>query len=89
MANFEYLIIDPASRECVVVDPAWDVKGLIALAGRRDLTIKGAPPTRSYIVHPTCSDLINDVSSQHSCSIGSNVLLIIDVQTERDQLPNL
>ena len=29
MANFMYLIGDPSRREAVIVDPAWDVGGLI------------------------------------------------------------
>ena len=31
MANFIYLIGDRETRECVVVDPAWDVEGLLKI----------------------------------------------------------
>ncbi|SVD93584.1 uncharacterized protein METZ01_LOCUS446438, partial [marine metagenome] len=29
MANFIYLIGDRSSRECVIVDPAWDIDGIL------------------------------------------------------------
>jgi hypothetical protein len=32
MANFMYLVGDPAKREAVIVDPAWDVGGLLQVA---------------------------------------------------------
>ena len=29
MANFVYIIADPATRKAAVVDPAWDIKRII------------------------------------------------------------
>jgi len=42
MMNFVYLVGDRASRECLVVDPAWDVDALVALAQADDMKIIGA-----------------------------------------------
>jgi hydroxyacylglutathione hydrolase len=41
MANFVYLIGDRERRECVVVDPAWDVDQIVAAAEADDMTITG------------------------------------------------
>jgi hypothetical protein len=35
MQNFVYLVGDRDAKECMVVDPAWDIAG-IALAAERD-----------------------------------------------------
>ena len=32
MQNFVYLVGDRQTRECLVVDPAWDVDGIVAAA---------------------------------------------------------
>ena len=37
MANFVYLIGDDQQRVCMVVDPAWDIPGIIDFVGREDL----------------------------------------------------
>jgi glyoxylase-like metal-dependent hydrolase (beta-lactamase superfamily II) len=42
MVNFAYLIGDRVTRECVVVDPAWDVAALVDVARRDDMRIVGA-----------------------------------------------
>ena len=39
MANFVYLIGDPAARKAAVVDPAWDVSEICDLAEREGYTI--------------------------------------------------
>jgi len=42
MENFVYLVGDPERRECLVVDPAWDIDGIVAAAEADDMTIVGA-----------------------------------------------
>lgn len=42
MVNFAYLIGDRVQRECVLVDPAWDVASLVQVARRDDMKIVGA-----------------------------------------------
>jgi len=50
MQNFVYLIGDPVARECVVVDPAWEIDTIVETAQARGMTITGrarhATPTR-------------------------------------------
>lgn len=51
MANFMYLIGDTATRECVVVDPAWDVQGLLDVAAADDMKVVGALVTHYHPDH--------------------------------------
>ena len=50
MANFVYLVGDSVKKECLVVDPAWDVKGIVDCARADDMTIVGVLCTH---FHPT------------------------------------
>lgn len=51
MVNFCYLIGDPESRECVVVDPAWDVEGLLRVAESDGMKVVGALATHYHPDH--------------------------------------
>ena len=51
MVNFSYLIGDRVSRECLVVDPAYDVAGLVDAAAADDMTITGALVTHYHPDH--------------------------------------
>ena len=42
MANFIYLIGDRDTRECLVVDPAWDIEGILEYIEREEMRLKGA-----------------------------------------------
>jgi glyoxylase-like metal-dependent hydrolase (beta-lactamase superfamily II) len=51
MQNFIYLIGSTRTRECVVVDPAWDTQGLIDFAGQEGMRITGALVTHYHPDH--------------------------------------
>jgi len=51
MRNFMYLIGDPASRQAVVIDPAWDVASLLDKAAEDDYEIVGALITHYHPDH--------------------------------------
>lgn len=51
MVNFVYLIGDPDSRRCLVVDPAWDVGGILDIARRDDMKIVAALATHYHPDH--------------------------------------
>jgi hydroxyacylglutathione hydrolase len=51
MANFVYLIGSLSSREIVIVDPAWDISGLLDIAKGDDMTIVGALATHYHQDH--------------------------------------
>jgi glyoxylase-like metal-dependent hydrolase (beta-lactamase superfamily II) len=51
MVNFVYLIGDRERGECLAVDPAWDVDGLLALAAADGMRITGALATHYHPDH--------------------------------------
>ncbi|MBI1747072.1 MAG: MBL fold metallo-hydrolase [Acidobacteria bacterium] len=51
MANFVYLIGDLQTRECVMVDPAWDVSSLLDLAALDQMKPIGALVTHYHPDH--------------------------------------
>jgi glyoxylase-like metal-dependent hydrolase (beta-lactamase superfamily II) len=51
MQNFVYLIGSQRTRECMVVDPAWDTRGLIDFAAQEDMRITGALVTHYHPDH--------------------------------------
>src|SRR5947207_14242306 len=51
MQNFVYLIGDREARECVVVDPAWEIDTIIETAQADDMTITGARLTHPHQDH--------------------------------------
>jgi glyoxylase-like metal-dependent hydrolase (beta-lactamase superfamily II) len=51
MANFAYLIGSLETRECLVVDPAWNVDGLLDRAEADDMTVAGALVTHYHQDH--------------------------------------
>jgi len=51
MANFIYLIGSRSAGECLVVDPAWDIDGLIELAEQDDMRVTGSLVTHYHPDH--------------------------------------
>lgn len=51
MANFMYLVGDRDAGECVIVDPAWDVDGLLDVAAADDMKVTGALVTHYHPDH--------------------------------------
>ena len=51
MQNFVYLVGDAVARECVVVDPAWEIDRIVQTAEAADLRIVGALVTHTHQDH--------------------------------------
>ena len=51
MVNFVYVAGDEESRECVVVDPAWDVRGIIDFIDCEEMKLVGALVTHYHPDH--------------------------------------
>jgi len=51
MQNYVYLVGDADARECIVVDPAWEIDTIIRTAQRDDMTVKGALITHTHPDH--------------------------------------
>ena len=51
MLNFVYLVEDINTRQCAVVDPAWDVEAIVNKANQLDLKITDILLTHSHHDH--------------------------------------
>jgi glyoxylase-like metal-dependent hydrolase (beta-lactamase superfamily II) len=51
MQNFVYLVGDPVARECVVVDPAWEIDTIVDRAAADDMRLIGALVTHTHQDH--------------------------------------
>src|SRR2546422_494862 len=51
MQNFVYLIGDPETRECLVVDPAWDIDAILNTAAADGMRLRGALVTHTHPDH--------------------------------------
>ncbi len=51
MQNFVYLIGDPGTRECIVVDPAWDIDAILNAAATDGMQLRGALVTHTHPDH--------------------------------------
>ena len=51
MINFVYLVADDVTRQAVLVDPAWDVDGLVARVEREGYTLAGTLATHYHPDH--------------------------------------
>ena len=51
MQNFVYLVGDPASRECVVIDPAWEIEQIVDTAAADDMRLTAALVTHTHQDH--------------------------------------
>ena len=51
MQNFVYLVGDPATRQCVVVDPAWEIDAIVENAATDDMTIVAVLVTHTHQDH--------------------------------------
>lgn len=51
MANFAYLVGSRSARQALLVDPAWDVEGLVSLAAEDGMEVVGALATHYHQDH--------------------------------------
>jgi len=51
MANFAYLVGSRSARQALLVDPAWEVEGLLAAAAEDDVEVVGALVTHYHQDH--------------------------------------
>src|SRR5919204_5847312 len=51
MQNFVYLVGDPVARQCVVVDPAWEIDHIVDTVAADGMTLIGALVTHTHQDH--------------------------------------
>lgn len=66
MENFIYLIGDTRTKECVMVDPAWDVASVLDVAKADGMKLVGALATHYHYDH---TNGIEDLLAKAGCKI--------------------
>ncbi|MFA5162323.1 MAG: MBL fold metallo-hydrolase [Elusimicrobiales bacterium] len=51
MANFSYIVAEKEGGDCVLIDPSWDIKAILAAAEAASLSIKAAFLTHGHFDH--------------------------------------
>jgi len=62
MANFVYIIGDDAEKVCMLVDPAWDVRGLLDCVEREEMKLTGVLVTHYHPDHVGGSIFGHDIA---------------------------
>jgi len=66
MKNFNYLVVDPESRQAVIVDPAWELDKIERALDETQATLQGVLVTHS---HPDHVDLCRPLAEKYGCPI--------------------
>jgi hydroxyacylglutathione hydrolase len=66
MKNNNYLVVDPAGRQAVLVDPAWDADAIGAALDGAGAALSGILITHG---HPDHTDLAKPLAERHGCPI--------------------
>lgn len=64
--NYNYLVVDPVSRQAVIVDPAWQMDLIEEAIARAGANLSGVLVTHS---HPDHIHLARSVAANHDCPI--------------------
>lgn len=64
--NYTYIVIDEKSKECVIIDPAWEIDKIINYINNRNLEVKGIFLTHSHYDHV---NLVDNLIKSYNCSI--------------------
>lgn len=80
MENFIYLIGDADTHECVVIDPAWDIDGILNVARKDDMKIVGALATHYHPDHVggkafgICIEGLAELNAKNPCPFHAHKL---------------
>ena len=86
MQNFVYLIGDPVARECVVVDPAWEIDAIVDTVARDEMVLTGALVTHTHQDHVggSLEELCASERAMYLGRHGERPFLILCQQSEVD-----
>lgn len=76
MQNFVYLIGDREKRECVMVDPAWEVDRVLGEAEKDEMKVTGALVTHAHYDHVNgLGDFLKKVKGKIQCNRNESEFL--------------
>jgi glyoxylase-like metal-dependent hydrolase (beta-lactamase superfamily II) len=83
MLNHVYVIADSATREALVVDPAYDVRAILSWLAEADLTLGGVLATHYHADH-----VGGDIFGQHIQGLVDLLELVdVPVHVQKDEVP--
>jgi hydroxyacylglutathione hydrolase len=66
MKNYTYLVIDPSSRQALLVDPAWEMDKIVQALSEAESVLSGILITHA---HPDHVDLAKPMADAYDCPI--------------------
>ena len=66
MTNYNYAIVDPDSRQCVLVDPAWEIERYREVLANAGAVLSGVALTHAHSDH---IDLARPLAAEYGCPI--------------------
>jgi hydroxyacylglutathione hydrolase len=66
MINYNYLVVDPNTRQAVIVDPAWEMDKVVRALDDANASLSGVLITHSHHDH---IDLAREVADKFACPI--------------------
>lgn len=62
MANFTYILIDEKSKNCIIVDPSWDLNKIFDYISTNNLKVKYIINTHSHFDHVLGNDQVSEIT---------------------------
>src|SRR5688572_18207767 len=66
MKNYNYLVVDPDTRQAVIVDPAWELEKIESALADEEATLSGILLTHSHHDH---IDLARPLAEKYDCPL--------------------
>lgn len=83
MRNYNYLVVDPLSRQAVIVDPAWEVEKIDRALSDENASLSGILITHG---HPDHIHLASFLAERYSCPIWMSKIEIASSGFHAEQL---
>jgi glyoxylase-like metal-dependent hydrolase (beta-lactamase superfamily II) len=87
MANFVYLVVDPGSREALVVDSGWETAPIVEAAANASATVKFVVATHEHFDHtstlPELAEKLGAKVVAHANSPVAHDVTVVDGQELR------
>lgn len=64
--NYTYIVIDKNSKQCIIIDPAWELEKIIKLIEEEGLKVKGLFLTHAHDDH---INLVEDLVNEYNCIV--------------------
>lgn len=74
MTNYNYLVVDGATKQAVLVDPAWEMEKIVRAVGDAGAIVRGILVTHC---HPDHTHLAGPLSEKYGCPVWMSKVEIV------------